>query len=106
MCNNRKEKYTDSVLGMVMCHVARKGMSGSIIWLLLSLDTEELCMASLTVQPQITDIQLSWFTSTVRTFNLLHEIFFQLQNIRFCPKEKNSITSLFLLPIQDHVLIF
>lgn len=71
-----------------MCHVAGEGMSGSIIWLLLSLDTEELCMASLTVQSQITDIQLSWLTSTQRSFDLVHEIFFQLINTHCFPKEK------------------
>lgn len=64
-------------------------MSGSIIWLLLNLDTEELCKASLTVQPQVTDIPLSWLMLTVRSFNLVNEIFFQMQNIHhFFQKKK------------------
>lgn len=89
---------------MAMCHAAWEGMSGSIIWLLLNLHTEELCMASLTVQPQIKDIQLSWLTSTVRSFNLVHEIFFQLQNIHFFPKEK--IQSLLYPNPQSKVIFY
>jgi hypothetical protein len=65
MCNNRKKKYTHSVFGIAMCFVAWEGMSGSIIWPLPNLDTEELCMASPTVQPEGTDIRLSCLTLTL-----------------------------------------
>lgn len=93
-CVITRKRNIQTLLSMAVCHVAWEDMSGSIIWRLLKLDTEELCMASLTVQPPVAAIQLSWLALTVRSFNLVPAIFFQLQNIHFFPKEKNSITPL------------
>lgn len=105
MCNNRKEKYTDSLCLAWQCVMwLGEGMFGSIVWLLLNLDTEELCTTSLTVRSQITDIQLNWLTLTRRNFNRAHDIFFQLKNTHLFPKEK--IQSLLYPNPQSRIFFF
>lgn len=105
MCNNRKEKYTDSLCLAWQCVMwLGEGMFGSIVWLLLNLDTEELCTTSLTVRSRITDIQLNWLTLTRRNFNRAHDIFFQLKNTHLFPKEK--IQSLLYPNPQSRIFFF